>query len=99
MNIWRNKIEKFYNNLSQENGLHSVKDLCKIFLEDPHASFWENKNESEVVEYIKDWLDVSESKLSFHKKWIGMLNMNNIINYDEQEIGRTKELLDLLDQS
>ena len=96
MNKWKDTIKQFYDILNQGEGLHSVKDLCRSFLEEPHASFWEGKEIDEVVKYIEDWLDVSQCKLEFHSRWIKKPNMNNIVNYDEQEINKVKELISLL---
>lgn len=98
MSTWEDKIKQFYADLNQKSGFHSVKDLCRGILEAPRASFWEDKEESKVVEWIKDWLEVSECRLKFHNKWIEIHNMPNIVNYEKQEIDKIKELLNLLDQ-
>lgn len=50
MSTWEDKIKQFYADLNQKSGFHSVKDLCRGILEAPRASFWEDKEESEVVE-------------------------------------------------
>lgn len=96
MSEWKNKIRQFYNTLNQKEGLHSVKDLCRSFLEGPYASFWKDQEAEKVIKYIGDWLDASQYKFEFHNKWIEMPNMNTIASYDEQEINKAKELLGLL---
>lgn len=96
MNKWEDTIRQFYSTLNQNEGFHSVRYLCRSFLEEPHASFWKGKETKEVVRYIEDWLNVPLCRLEFHSKWIEMFNMDNIINYEKLEVDKVKELLSLL---
>ncbi len=46
--------------------------------------------------YLRDYLSVSRSHLNFHRKWEKIPNMPNIADYDEREIAKVDELIQLL---
>ncbi len=88
---WRTALTEFRAHLEQEEGLYSVKDLCDGLLH--HFGL---ETHEEVVAYLRGYLAVSQSHRDFHRKWEKIPNMHNIADYDEKEIAKVQELIQLL---
>jgi hypothetical protein len=88
---WRTLVTKFSEHIHGQEGLHSVKDLCNGLLHEFHLETHE-----EVMAYLRDYLSVSRSHLNFHRKWEKIPNRPNIADYDEKEIAKVDELIQLL---
>lgn len=87
-NDWRQIVETFSAHLAVNNGgLSSVRDLCRFLLEE--SSF---DDQSQIMNYLQDYRAVSQKKLEFHDKWSQLRNMENVADYDRQEIRKIDEL-------
>jgi hypothetical protein len=91
---WRTVILQFQKALAQEQGLHSVKDLCNGLLHQ-----FKLKTYEEIMAYLQDYVAVSQSHLKFHRKWEKIPNMGNSADYDEKEIAKVEELMQLLSET
>ena len=90
---WRATLLKFQTHLKQEQGLHSVKDLCEGLLHQ-----FGLKTREEVIEYLHDYLAISQYHRDFHSKWKKIPNMRNIADYDQKEIDNVQQLILLLSE-
>lgn len=57
----------------------------------------EKLTDAEALEYINDVQSVNKTKLDFHKKWIRLTNMKNVVEYGEKEIESFKKLIQALE--
>ncbi len=88
---WRTVVIEFSGHVQMQEGFHSVKDLCNVLLDQ-----FQLETHKEVVTYLRDYLAVSQSHLQFHRKWEKIPNMRNIASYDQKEIAKVQELIQLL---
>ena len=89
-NHWQPRLTAFAAQLTQREGYHSVKDLCEFLLRE----HWVDSHQ--VVQYLHDYLAVSRKHLAFHTKWAALSNMKNLASYDQLEIEKVQELLEVL---
>lgn len=89
---WQTVVENFSASLEKEpTKFYSVKNLCQFLLREQ----WSGKDQ--ILGYLQDYCSVSDSRLSFHKKWLHLTNMENLAAYDKREIEKIHELMDLLE--
>ena len=85
---WQDTLKEFVDKLSNEGGLHSVKDLYRFLQDEP-----EFKDKSHVLDYLVDYRHVSNTHLQFHQKWAHLSNMKNVAEYELREIALIDELI------
>lgn len=88
-------MQKYRQELEDEEGFSSVKDVCDKLL-GTAEQFFDLQSKEEVIDYLTDYKSVSEKHLEFHRKWEKLPNMSDIAAYDEQEIEKLNELIDRL---
>lgn len=91
---WHTIIHRFESDLPNEGSLHSVHALCDFLRE-------ESKIDSRVraIEYVRDYMGVSQVQAAFHTKWISLRNMQNLAAFDEREIAALNRLIEMLEET
>ena len=91
---WKSIVSDYRDKLEREEpkGYYSIKDLCRGLLEE-----WNIKDCNTAIEYLKDYIKVSETHYAFHSKWPDIPNMKNVAEYDKKEIEKVNELIKLLE--
>ena len=94
---WHSIIKQFRQELDEEEGFFSIKDLCDNFLtNDAFSPYWKNKSTTVVVKYLRDCIERTQADMQFREKWIDMPNMPNLMEYDKKEVAKLKKLINRL---
>lgn len=91
---WKTTVAAYKKELDAEPGFFSIKDLCDgLIVNEETSSYWEQKTTSDVLRWLHDVIDHIQSDIRFRESWNDMPTMQNILEYDHQEIEKIQELI------